>query len=145
MIWAQPLHNTHDIIHVMSWVLCDGCYATVLTLQHKLTVLLVSIDNQISSSLYDSFTHGRIFVLKLSIETSFLLFSLVVFAVVINKNNIEMSRFVTVTDDEVKNLLEQKDAERTRKAMEQSWRVFTSYCEEKSITFDIVILSYCVT
>ena len=39
--------------------------------------------------------------------------------------------------EELHNLVNEKDAKRTKRATEQMWRTFTSYCEENLISFDI--------
>ena len=52
-----------------------------------------------------------------------------------------MSRFANVSDEELRNLVKEKDAKRTQKASDQSWRTFESYCKEKSIVFDINTVS----
>ena len=42
-----------------------------------------------------------------------------------------MSRFESLDKAEIENILKEKDSERTIKATEQSWRIFTVYCDEK--------------
>ena len=47
-----------------------------------------------------------------------------------------MSRFESLDKAEIENILKEKDSERTIKATEQSWRIFTAYCDEKNIAID---------
>ena len=47
-----------------------------------------------------------------------------------------MSRSANLSDEEMKELLNDKDAKRTLKANQQCWRVFKSYCGEKGINFN---------
>ena len=52
-----------------------------------------------------------------------------------------MSRFSNVSEEELRNVVKEKDAKRTGKATGQSWRTFESHSEEKSIVFDINTVS----
>ena len=52
-----------------------------------------------------------------------------------------MSRFASLNEEDINRILVEKDAARTRKAADQSWRVLLAYCEEKKITFDIKSIS----
>ena len=52
-----------------------------------------------------------------------------------------MSRFANVSEEELSNLVKGKDAKRTQKATDQSWRTFESYCEEKIDCFRYRTLS----
>ena len=52
-----------------------------------------------------------------------------------------MSPFANISEEELRNLVKEKDAKRTQKATDQSWRTFESYCEEKSIVFNINMVS----
>ena len=48
-----------------------------------------------------------------------------------------MARFATFCDAEIDALVDRKDAEKIRKATEQSWRIFTAYCLEKGIAINL--------
>ena len=52
-----------------------------------------------------------------------------------------MALFADVSEEDIDFLISEKDAKHTKKATEQSWRVLTSYCEEKSITLNIETVS----
>ena len=47
-----------------------------------------------------------------------------------------MSRFTSASEQEIKELVKEKDSKRTAKATEVSWRVFKQYCEAKSVSFN---------
>ena len=47
-----------------------------------------------------------------------------------------MSRFITLDQSDIDDILKEKDSKSTNKATEQSWRVFLAYCSEKEIEID---------
>ena len=47
-----------------------------------------------------------------------------------------MARFASVSNEEIKMLVESKDSSNTKKQTEVSFNIFLSYCNEKSIAFD---------
>ena len=57
-----------------------------------------------------------------------------------------MSRFGSVSREDLNNLVGDKDAPTTKKATEQSWRVFEAYCKENGIEFNMetVIVLFCL-
>ena len=57
--------------------------------------------------------------------------------IVVGLTNINMSRFASLSEEEIENIISDKDAKRTKKATEQSWSVLKSYCEEKQIDLNI--------
>ena len=48
-----------------------------------------------------------------------------------------MTRFASVDDSDIDVLADSKDAEQTRRATEQSWRICIAYCLEKGISISI--------
>ena len=56
--------------------------------------------------------------------------------VFVNIVNNKMSGFANLSDEEIKELLNDEDAKRTLKANEQCWRVYKRYCGEKGIHFN---------
>ena len=48
-----------------------------------------------------------------------------------------MSRFAECTNEDIDNLLNDKDAAETKKATEQSWRIILAYCTEKEIELNL--------
>ena len=43
---------------------------------------------------------------------------------------------MNLDESDIENILKEKDSESRNKATEQSWRVFTAYCNEKQIKID---------
>ena len=47
-----------------------------------------------------------------------------------------MSRFNSVTDEQLAEIINDNDSQNTKKATQYSWAIFTSYVEEKQLSLD---------
>ena len=51
-----------------------------------------------------------------------------------------MERFASISEEEINNILTEKDSTNTKKATSVAWNTFLQYCKEKDFGIDFLVM-----